>query len=161
MRSLRGRTTPNNFAHAIIDRCLVGMMHTGELFEGVRRGKFRIDFRVAHRPEHATGSRALRGGFAASTRQFVTFCFDYPAKSWVSVASGCVMLASHHRRHDCAARPADTRSNRPREGEPGYATSSAARDGLPALSCSRRVRGPELALRQPSSCSDFPNRASP
>ena len=36
------------------------MMHTGELFEGVRRGEFRIDFRVAHRPEHATGSRAQR-----------------------------------------------------------------------------------------------------
>jgi len=63
-------------------------------------------------------------------RQFVTFCFDYPAKSWVSVVSGCVMLASHHRRHDCAARPADTRSNGPREGEPGYATSSPASDGF-------------------------------
>ena len=76
VRSLRGRTTPNNFAHAIIDRCLVDVMHTGELLEEVRRGELRIDFRVAHRPERATGSRPKRGGFAASPRQFVTFCFD-------------------------------------------------------------------------------------
>jgi hypothetical protein len=40
------------------------------------------------------------------------------------------MLASHHRRHDSAAGPADTRSNRPGEGEPSYATSSAASDGF-------------------------------
>jgi hypothetical protein len=38
------------------------------------------------------------------------------------------MLASHHWCHDSAAGPADTRSNRPREGEPSYATSSAATD---------------------------------
>jgi hypothetical protein len=130
VRSLGRWSAPNNFAHAIIDCCLVGMTHPGELFEGVRRGELRRDFRGAHRREHEIGKRMHRGRFAAAPRPFVTFCVDYPAKSWVSVASRCVMLASHHRRHYCAARPADTRSNRPREGEPGYATSSAARDGF-------------------------------
>lgn len=36
------------------------------------------------------------------------------------------MLASHHRRHDGATGPADTGSDRPRKGEPSYATGSAA-----------------------------------
>jgi len=45
-------------------------------------------------------------------------------------AGECVMLASHHRCHDSAASPADTGSNRPRESEPRYATSSAANDGF-------------------------------
>ena len=48
----------------------------------------------------------------------------------VGKAGECVMLASHHRRHDSAASPADTGSNRSGEGEPGYATSSAASDGF-------------------------------
>jgi hypothetical protein len=69
-----------------------------------------------------------RGGFRASTRQFVTFCLDNPAKSWVSVARGCVTLASHHGRHDCAACPTDTGSNRTREGKASYATSGTASD---------------------------------
>ena len=71
-----------------------------------------------------------RGGFRASTRQFVTFCLDNPAKSWVSVARGCVTLASHHGRHDCAACPTDTGSNRTREGKASYATSGTASDRL-------------------------------
>ena len=45
-------------------------------------------------------------------------------------ASGCVILASHHRRHDSAAGPAYTGSDRPREGEPGYATSGTASYGF-------------------------------
>jgi hypothetical protein len=48
----------SGFVRSLRGRCLVGMMHTGELFEGVRRGEFRIDFRVSHRAEHATDSRA-------------------------------------------------------------------------------------------------------
>ena len=40
------------------------------------------------------------------------------------------MLASHHRRHDCAARPTDTGSNRTREGKASYATSGTASDRL-------------------------------
>jgi len=51
----------------------------------------------------------------------------------------CVMLASHHWCHDSAAGPADTRSNRPREGEPSYATSSAATDGF-LHGCAARER---------------------
>ena len=106
------------------------MMHTGELFEGVRRGEFRIDFRVSHRAEHATDSRAPSRRVPASTRQFVTFCLDNPAKSWVSVARGCVTFRAHHGRHDCAACPTDTGSNRTREGKASYATSGTASDRL-------------------------------
>ena len=58
------------------------------------------------------------------------------------------MLASHHRRHYCAARPADTRSNRPREGEPVYATSSVARVVQPV---SARARASDNLHRAPAS----------
>jgi hypothetical protein len=61
------------------------------------------------------------------------------------------MLASHHRRHDCAARPADTASNRPREGEPGYATSSAARDGFLHCRATVSARASDNLHRAPAS----------